>query len=118
MRISDWSSDVCSSDLLTASAGNRIDVLADDSGGAGQGLQEVQRGAFAGQQRACRTTQHVQRLIGDDAFAFCHLPADSGLRIERAKHFIAQGSRSTARSVGKGCDSTWSTRWAPNQKKK
>src|SRR3546814_9380309 len=92
MRISDWSSDVCSSDLLTASAGNRIDVLADDSGGAGQGLQEVQRGAFASQQRACRTTQHVQRLIGDDAFAFCHLPADRDLRIERAKHFIDPGT--------------------------
>src|SRR3546814_12473105 len=91
MRISDWSSDVCSSDLLTASAGNRIDVLADDSGGAGQGLQEVQRGAFASPQRACRTTQHVQRLIGDDAFAFCPLPADRDLRIQRDRKSVVLG---------------------------
>ncbi len=46
-------------DHLGAGAGHRIDIAAHRAGGAGKGLQEIQRGAFAGENGACRTPQRA-----------------------------------------------------------
>src|SRR3546814_20160066 len=91
MRISDWSSDVCSSDLrrdfrrdgavgLGADVEQQIAVLADD-------IDQI------GDQRGCR-------------------PIGIVLGIAPAMH-AHRGIRSEARRVGKECVSTCSYRWSP-----
>src|SRR3546814_4071634 len=87
MRISDWSSDVCSSDLLMPAWGR---------GGSGaaaeRGVADVARGRAA----AC-----AQRAVGirrQPGFAEAHRQ-----RIERSEE----------RRVGKECVSTCRSRWSP-----
>src|SRR3546814_8875474 len=91
MRISDWSSDVCSSDLLAQAAQ--------------QGVEADQRVPERGAQR----TQHGR--VGEVA-----LPAaDRQLGGEVFEQGVgdAEVARSEERRVGKECVSTCRSRWSP-----
>src|SRR3546814_13229175 len=94
MRISDWSSDVCSSDLDL----QRVDV----------------RGQFhpykvpARRPRGARALRKIARH-GLQQFALLH-----GQRLAE----LAPVARSEARRVGKECVSTCSSRWSPDHYKK
>src|SRR3546814_19191988 len=105
MRISDWSSDVCSSDLVVEM---RRDAAED---GDPLALDERQRRAGAPlrheDQRAAQRDRRDQRHD------------QSGHMIERhvAEEAVAD-ARSEERRVGKECVSTCSSRWSPYRKKK
>src|SRR3546814_17144066 len=99
MRISDWSSDVCSSDLDTLFIAiterrplalwqrHRTLALVDEDGVV---ITDRRLGRFA----------TLPIVIGDGA-------------PERAKGAIAMLSRSAERRVGKACVSTCRSRWSP-----
>src|SRR3546814_2385466 len=96
MRISDWSSDVCSSDL-----GVRAHLVV-EAGVLHRGADGVGEGA-----------QHVQLALGevDD------LPEPDAKRPDRPVRAVERGGvedlRSEERRVGKGCVSTCRSRWSP-----
>src|SRR3546814_10412426 len=83
MRISDWSSDVCSSDLADARAAEQADLAA-----------------------LCVRRDQVDHLdAGDQNAAFGRLVDEfGGLGVDR---------RSEERRVGKECVSTCRSRWSP-----
>src|SRR3546814_2650027 len=87
MRISDWSSDVCSSDLLV------IDVNDALYTGAGQPIGE---------------TDYETLLAGGDPDFPWEPPADEWDAI-----CLNYTSRSEERRAGKACVSTCRSRWAP-----
>src|SRR3546814_1620495 len=100
MRISDWSSDVCSSDLEAADA---LDALAGEHGNIDAGLQrqaQVRAPADAG-------VLALRVLAHDD-------PVDlaAELRPQRSRH--AGQERSEERRVGNECVSTCRSRWSPD----
>src|SRR3546814_1388443 len=87
MRISDWSSDVCSSDLLEALG---------RPGDRGAGIeQRRQFGQHAGERVTGYHDQH-----------------DAGTA-HRAGQVAVVGQRSEERRVGKECVSTCRSRWSP-----
>src|SRR3546814_11643803 len=99
MRISDWSSDVCSSDLLLEAAlGERIGV-ADEEWALIGPLLPAERG------RGCRPAQDNRRYfegmmwIARTGAQWRHLPDEYG--------------RSEERRVGQECVSTCRSRWSP-----
>src|SRR3546814_12233529 len=104
MRISDWSSDVCSSDLLVQHAAQGVDAAAGDLDQP-LGLVGVDRliglaGKF-GRARlvvAGGTQQREHRLVARDGAA--------GVATGHA------GNRSEERRGGKECGSTGRSRWA------
>src|SRR3546814_4363045 len=91
MRISDWSSDVCSSDLIE-----------DPAAVAGPG----QREAF----------EHALHYLSNRISLFLALPHDSidEMAMERRLKEIGRTERSEERRVGKECVSTCSSRWSPD----
>src|SRR3546814_13825873 len=95
MRISDWSSDVCSSDLLCShrlAAFPQADLVVVLDGG-----RIVERGS------------HEQLMLAGGLYA----------RIYAAQAAMAQPeeARSEERRVGKECVSTGRSRWAPSHEK-
>src|SRR3546814_8188607 len=90
MRISDWSSDGCSSDLL-------------------QALLELAAEFRAGDQRA-----HVQRQHAAVAQALGHFALDDALGQALDDRGLAHAGRSEERRVGKECVSTCRSRWSPS----
>src|SRR3546814_11335801 len=97
MRISDWSSDVCSSDLAAIEA---VDLLRRIDRTGRRQETGIQREAVAGEAR--RRIQRMMAEKGTDA-------------VERR---IVQPCRSEERRVVKECVSTWRTRWSPYPYKK
>src|SRR3546814_2069588 len=93
MRISDWSSDVCSSDLA------RDIPVVDDEGPVEPGLSLVEHRApdDAGHPGAERPPALEQAHVGADA------------------HVVEKQRRSEERHVGKECVSTCRSRWSPYQ---
>src|SRR3546814_18649023 len=91
MRISDWSSDVCSSDLRTADSPHRA---ARDT--------RAQRGASTGLRMPLRAATRPRRREGTP-------PRRTG---------CACAQRSEERRVGKECVSTCRSRWSPSHYKK
>src|SRR3546814_3816204 len=95
MRISDWSSDVCSSDLLVRPACLEIDLVRVDYPGSHWQLEGK--------------ADRIALVLGkDDA------------EIEQAKQAdevchagLEEGERSEERRVGKECVSTCRSRWSP-----
>src|SRR3546814_2160990 len=88
MRISDWSSDVCSSDL-SAAMDEQVEGI--DGGEAGEKPR-----------RRDGHRTHFQRL-GQ------HLKTDGG-----KQHAAGKSQRSEERRVGKECVSTCRSRWSPD----
>src|SRR3546814_19521986 len=123
MRISDWSSDVCSSDLaldLAANASSRnehdeIDGLGDQAPGNGDDI--FRNELFATVQRGPRAVG----MDGGDAAGMDGIPGLEHVEGFPAPHFAdadavgsqAQG-RSEERRVGKECVSTCRSRWSPS----
>src|SRR3546814_15250894 len=108
MRISDWSSDVCSSDLITlpiaahADQGlpaGRTDRRHQHAGGA-ELIEDPCRDGVAGSGKDDRVERRLVR------------PAELAVVIARAP------VRSEERRVGKECVSKCSSRWSPYHKKK
>src|SRR3546814_13884681 len=108
MRISDWSSDVCSSDLLA-------------EGGEGQFGGEVHAFLQCAQHRldeglaevldrAAVEAEGLQRLGEVVADGLQRLPDEATGRTERR---ATLGGRSEARRVGKECVSKCRSRWSP-----
>src|SRR3546814_21101864 len=95
MRISDWSSDVCSSDLR--------------AGGVSRVLQldiAVVEARAAGPSRSLAVLNiHIEKTLDDDVGA-------------PFKQCLGLSARSEERSVGKECVSTCSSRWSPCHSKK
>src|SRR3546814_18880377 len=98
MRISDWSSDVCSSDLTVQGGGDGAGAVhAPDKPGDAEGKEPDQSGGLEGE------------ADGDAA----------GEADQDAQHVaqVSQGAlallRSEERRVGKECVSTCRTRWSP-----
>src|SRR3546814_1278861 len=92
MRISDWSSDVCSSDLRRQ----------DDE-------------AYAAELRAAEAEQ--QALV-DQAAERDRLQAENEALRQQNVDYQNQLSRSEERRVGKECVSTCRARWSPDHSKK
>src|SRR3546814_4397634 len=91
MRISDWSSDVCSSDLASG---------ADDRPGSVQHKHPI--------------------VVGDGLIQGAIALQNEGVRCEPAigAETVIDGDRSEERRVGKECVSTCRYRWSPDNLKK
>src|SRR3546814_14667751 len=63
MRISDWSSDVCSSDLLTLQVGEVHGVVVDDTEGADAGCSQIEQQRRAEAAGADQQQPGVQKLF-------------------------------------------------------
>src|SRR3546814_15458069 len=97
MRISDWSSDVCSSDLVVA-------LLVGGQGGA----QHWRRGHW----RACGSTWTTRSAgLVEDVFLLADI--DCRRQLGDLEIVIADLQRSEERRVGKECASTCRSRWSP-----
>src|SRR3546814_10948327 len=94
MRISDWSSDVCSSDLL-------IEIKAGNGGDIDVDLRNPEYDIS----RAIRKVLYAYRSGGD---LFANLPAPVTLEA----YVSPEAERSEARSVGKECVRTCRSRWS------
>src|SRR3546814_19477405 len=112
MRISDWSSDVCSSDLVRGPALGLVE--------RGGKLVDVSAGAVLAQ---LQVRLREQGLLFAKASAQAFLQRrDPGRRLdpvvvrEPARHGAAD--RSDTRGVGKECVSTCRSRWSPVRQKK
>src|SRR3546814_11248289 len=105
MRISDWSSDVCSSDLSGFVAGFGILGGPRLGGGGALGAQLLeQRFAVAFEAAVLgRLDAGLLRGLGDERVEFA-------LRAEAQRHRVL---RSEERRVGKECVSTCRSRWSP-----
>src|SRR3546814_19607962 len=118
MRISDWSSDVCSSDLPTVSAftqagyTNYLDTLMGAGGSGSATGSQINKQASAGVQlnipfyQGGRPAAQVRRNQALESQA----PARE---IEVERGVIAQTRRSDERRVGNECVSTCRAGWSP-----
>src|SRR3546814_7556753 len=88
MRISDWSSDVCSSDL----------VFIDELGGRAEMSEYMQQAGFDYKMSAEKAYSTDSNMLG---------------ATHEAKDLEYLNSRSEERRVGKACVSTCRSRWSP-----
>src|SRR3546814_19923438 len=126
MRISDWSSDVCSSDLADRGAGVRLSGLCDRAGGAGGdhivAASRKYRPAARRDRAACRCWQgarvtHAERLA---RLRLIRTPPVGPVSWHQLMQRFGSGEaaldalpdRSEERRVGKEWGRTWRTRWA------
>src|SRR3546814_12880682 len=99
MRISDWSSDVCSSDLAEQIEYRLLHVGAMDTHRAATDFDTIEHDVVALRQR--RTRIGTQR-VGIE-------------RLGRGERMVQRDpARSEERRVGKGCVGTGRTRWSPD----
>src|SRR3546814_14547941 len=112
MRISDWSSDVCSSDLVDPlDAAARLPGIEEGAvDGILDGEAEVGVGADVGRVLAAQLQPDADELAGRRLFD--HL---AGLDRAGEVHLVGQPrpDRSEERRVGKECVSTCRSRWSP-----
>src|SRR3546814_13768330 len=112
MRISDWSSDVCSSDLLARSPHKALacgqGLPCDFGGEGGRGAAEF--GPVAVADAEIGSNQRLETAAGGSLFDDV-----AQMRRRAAKSVI---DRSEERRVGKECVSTCRSRWSPYHYKK
>src|SRR3546814_4968905 len=106
MRISDWSSDVCSSDLHDG-----IDI-------AGDILAEVGNGFGAHGVPPCELCTLLRTKIQGYPALSSRSSASFRISFSSAMVVCRSWSRSEERRVGKECVSTCRSRWSPYHKKK
>src|SRR3546814_15034962 len=114
MRISDWSSDVCSSDLVRLElvvSDDRASLRVEDNGRGFALEQPIETngtchlGLAAMQERASLLGGHLS----------CFSQPDSGTRLLASVPLPTHGThRSEERRVGKECVSTCRSRWSPD----
>src|SRR3546814_14229965 len=96
MRISDWSSDVCSSDLQ------------------GQNISRIKfRDSRACGFKRCAKTGTVQQLLDKNAVAIIQTHHIHLQLAENDQRILRHIGRSEERRVGKECVSTCRSRWSP-----
>src|SRR3546814_12636609 len=101
MRISDWSSDVCSSDLILRDAISASSMAPQD-----QWFYSARNGIRAAAHPGADRRDHPDR------------PGRPASSVAAASAASAAASRSEERRVGKECVSTCRSRWSPYHKKK
>src|SRR3546814_16420917 len=99
MRISDWSSDVCSSDLLVVCS-FELEILAKI-----RGFRVPPVGALLG----ATDSRGSQQALVPHHTGWCSVAA----RSSRPCRVFARLARSEARRVGEECVSTCRSRWSP-----
>src|SRR3546814_14175145 len=102
MRISDWSSDVCSSDLSQRGGGHAYRIH--EFRFKGMGVASILVGQIYGLQH-----QYIHELEPENELFLAQRRAKSGLFLGDFRH----GRRSEERRVGKECVSTCRSRWSP-----
>src|SRR3546814_14213088 len=109
MRISDWSSDVCSSDLVPVPEGDPFAYARTLARGAAWEMPDVADDAYADGRTAKRAGERLKALKNGKqpfflavGFARPHLPFS-----------VPKRYRSEERRVGKECVSTCRSRWSP-----
>src|SRR3546814_15618656 len=95
MRISDWSSDVCSSDLFPTSGHRTMTPEL-----ASSLARPAERTPASAEPNFAATEQLVQRVLPETG--------KPGYAVE-----VPEDARSEERSVGKECVSTCRSRWSP-----
>src|SRR3546814_2951367 len=122
MRISDWSSDVCSSDLKARELKAAQAEAADLAGLVGDSASDAEMRELAQEELA---TAEVRIAALDRELKVLMLPKDAadeknailevraGTGGEEAALFAADLFRSEERRVGKECVSTCRSRWSP-----
>src|SRR3546814_16286897 len=121
MRISDWSSDVCSSDLQMFDAASEVREEGDTTDVNTKGLvsfdRKVKKDAYYFYQAAWRTDVPVLHLTGkrytDRAYRSVDVRAYSNQPRARLSVNGRDIGRSEERRVGKECVSTCRSRWSP-----
>src|SRR3546814_20129233 len=103
MRISDWSSDVCSSDLQQARGGRADLALVEEHAPGGRLDRRVEMRTIGEHDLRCLTAE-----FETDALQVAFAGLDHQLAPDRAR----AGERSEERRVGKECVSTSSSRWS------
>src|SRR3546814_14827244 len=121
MRISDWSSDVCSSDLIAARHGGKGDRRLD--GGGKRGKEQHARPERLGDKaRHQHLKQNDENRKSEESHAKddeMQPPVAQPLQHRRTRQpQPVQEERSEARRVGKACVSTCRSRWSPENEKK
>src|SRR3546814_17565351 len=111
MRISDWSSDVCSSDLRTVLADQRLQTVGHPFDEF-PGMREFRRLDDARFVR--RRLQAVGDVFGNAGIEQPHLLIDQRYLITQALQAVF-AHRSEKRRVGKECVSTCRSWWSPYQ---
>src|SRR3546814_14576275 len=99
MRISDWSSDVCSSDLGEQ---QRVSIA--------RAFSNAPQILFADEPTGnldAETSENVEKLLFD-------LNKDAGTTLVLVTHDLELASRSEERRVGKECVSKCRSRWSPS----
>src|SRR3546814_14229633 len=101
MRISDWSSDVCSSDLKSGNARIRLLDVA---------LRVIREKGYH-----ATTVDELCAAAGVTKGAFFHhFKSKEDVAVQAARHWSeVTGARSEERRVGKGCVSACISRWSP-----
>src|SRR3546814_15776309 len=106
MRISDWSSDVCSSDLAV------LEAVVEENVGVGRRNNRPESELLQGPGGVLAAGAAAEVLACDqDRGPLVAFLIQNEIGIQRA-------TRSEARRVGKECVSTCRSRWSPNHKKK
>src|SRR3546814_18893989 len=103
MRISDWSSDVCSSDLTLLDADREPDRL------RRPGALDAIGAKFAADARV----EHGEFLLAAREGRRIDIVIDAGVDRAETEHVHRHAVRSEERRVGKECVSTCRSRWSP-----
>jgi hypothetical protein len=82
-----------------ARTGHGLHVTTGDGGGAGQGLQEIERRALAGKQGARRAFERAQHLVGAHGLGVVHQPFHANPAIELAEDLVKPGLTAKYRVV-------------------
>src|SRR3546814_12738765 len=118
MRISDWSSDVCSSDLIAFNVIPHIDSFLDDGSTKEEWKMVVETKKILDPKiKVVATCVRVPVFVGHSEAV--HVEFEDELSAEQAQNIMREApGRSEERRVGKECVSTCRSRWSPYHKKK
>src|SRR3546814_16788003 len=99
MRISDWSSDVCSSDLLAAASPAYIDILASPGAAADMPSHYRLQRCFGGR----KDHFYDPSLCVFDRPGGCFEQEGEELEIQKDRKSVGEGQRETVRVALRGC---------------
>src|SRR3546814_18606617 len=112
MRISDWSSDVCSSDLVMMGARSRVPLVRGHLGSALYG-ECVLFGRETVEIRA-HDARRWQGIFGIREYPALTRPGQINALLGQEFAFVVPQTRLEERPGGKECVCTWRSGWLPN----